>query len=421
MMTQPRDVVITGLGVVSPIGIGRDQFAESLRQQRGGILVRDGLENSEMAFRLAAEVKDFDAKKYVKPRKSLKVMCREIQFAFATASMAMEEAGLAIGQIDPDRIGVVLGSELYYCKIEDLEDVYRNCCEDGEFIYERWGERAMSDIYPLWMLKHLPNMPACHIGIAFDARAHNNTMVSEETSSLDAIIEACRVIQRGRADVMVAGGTGARISMARMAFHGERGLSRRIHDPRGASRPFDASRDGMVAGEGASSFLLESRQHAEARGATIHGTILGYGQGHNVPAGGEKCLATQHSIAAALRASSSRPDEIGHVNADGRGAIDGDRAEALAIRETLGDVPVTAPRSFFGYLGAGSGAVEMAASIVSLSESQIPVTLNYTQPDPDCPVNVVHDSPTASDKRTAMIVSRTLTGRAAVVVLGGPE
>lgn len=419
-MDRTRDVVITGLGVVSPIGIGKEAYWNSLREHRSGVGCRAAFNGTDWCFRIAAELKDFDPKQYVKPRKSLKVMCREIQMAYAAADLAMQDAGLERGQYDPDRLGVVLGSELFYCDVQEMEAVYRSCVAQGQFDYDAWGQCAMRDIYPLWMLKHLPNMAACHIGIAHDARGPTNTIVAEECSSLDAVIEAAQVIARGHADLMIAGGTGSRIGLTTMVYRGQRDLSRRIDDPEAASRPFDALRDGMVIGEGAGAYVLESRRHAERRAARILARFLGYGQSFQSSTDSAKAAAIRRAIGSALRSAELDARQVGHVNAHGRSTLTDDAIEARAIREALGDIPVTAPKSFFGYLGAGGGAVEMAASVLALTQGEVPVTLNYVQPDPQCPIRVIHDQPHRPGHPTALVLSQSPLGQAAAVVLGGP-
>lgn len=419
-MVQAREVVITGLGVVSPIGTGKDAFWTSLRDGRSGVGVRELFAETDLCYRIASEAKDFDPKAWVKPRKSLKVMCREIQMSYAAAMMAMEDAGLPTGSYDPDRLGVVVGAELFYCDNHEVADVYRNCIENGEFDYNKWGVRAMSDIFPLWMLKHLPNMASCHIGIALDARGPTNTITLEEISSLNSIIESFDVIRRGHADVMIAGGTGQRISLTSMVYRGEIDLSHRVHDPAGASRPFEKSRDGMVIGEGAGLFVLESREHAAARGAKILARMLGVGRSFEARSPNRTGSGICNSITGALRSAEIEAGDVGHVKAHGKSTVYEDAVEAQAIQATLGEVPVTAPTSFFGYLGAGSGAVEMVASVLALGHGEIPVTLNYDEPDPACPVNVVHGQPQPTDKPVAVVLSQAYMGQTAAIVLAGP-
>ena len=416
-----REVVITGMGVVSPIGIGRDAFWDSLRAGRSGVRTIESFEQTGMPVTFGGEVPDFDGKQYVTPRKSLKVMCREIQTGFAAARLACQDAGLECPAVDPERWGVVLGADMFYGDPLEMVDVYRACIQNGSFDFGKFGPHAMDQLFPLWMLKYLPNMPACHIGISLDARGPTNSITLGEVSSLQAFTEACRVIQRGAADVMVAGGTGSRLARVNYLFRDCRPFSRRSDDPAAASRPFDTGRDGMVNGEGAGVFVLESRLHAESRRATILARVLGYSstcepRPGNVPPRG---TAIRASIVGALGMARRDADAVGHVNAHGLSDREHDPIEAQAIRATLGDVPVTAPKSFFGNLGAAGGAVEMAVSVLALCKGEIPVTLNYERPDPHCPVNVVHGSPAPLGKPTALVLNQASYGQAVAVFIEG--
>lgn len=416
-MADPRDVVITGLGVVSPIGIGRDAFWHSVCNQQSGVRVREQFRETDWCYRIAAEVQDFDPRQFVKPRKNLKLMCREIQLAFAAAALAMEDARLQPDQCDPDRLGVVLGSELFYCQPAELVAAYQKCLADGQFDYDRWGSEAMGQIYPLWMLKHLPNMPACHIGIAFDARGPNNTIVSEECSSLNAVIEAARMIERGQADVMLTGGTGGRCNLTTMIYRTDLDLTRAVADPAAACRPFEASRGGMVVGEGAGVVVLESRAHARRRGAEVLAQVAGYAQGFGRGSDERHRAAIATTITSALSAAHLAANQIGHVNANGLSTVRDDETEAQAIHDAVGDIPVTAPKSFFGNIGAGSGAVEMMVSLLALRTGEVPVTLNYERPDPRCPVRVVSGQPLQAASPTALVVNDSRLGQATAVAL----
>src|SRR5262249_8358248 len=271
--------------------------------------------------------------------KSLKVMSREIQFGFAAADMAMTAAGWQQGQAEPERFGVVFGAEMIYCDLSELEAVYRRCVAEHRFDFSRWGQAMMGEMFPLWMLRNLPNMVACQIAIVHDARGPNNTINLSDVSSLLAIIEAVRVIQRDAADVMIAGGVGARINPTAMSYRGDGDLSRRNEDPTRASRPFDADRDGLVNGEGAAALILESRQQAENRGAPILGRIISYASAHE-PLPGNPAVKLERLTGAAihqvlgqsLRRGNLNPSNIGHVNTHGLSTITEDRYEARAIR-----------------------------------------------------------------------------------------
>jgi len=421
-MVQVPEVVITGVGLASPIGIGKKEFSASLREGRSGVRPITLFETRNLPVRFGAEVRDFQAKQYVKPRKSLKVMGREIQLAFAAASLAIEDADLERAAVNPERLGAVFGTEMMCSEFADLEDVYRSCIVDGEFCFDLWGNRAMSHIFPLWMLKYLPNMAACHIGIAHDARGPNNSIAQGEVSSLLAISEGVSIIQRGQADAMIVGGTGSRANLPDMLWRGDEHLSHRSEDPAAASRPFDAARDGTVNGEGAGAFVIENQAHAQARGAAVFARVLGFSSRFEPTLNGRptRGSAIRDAVEQALRASGLEAADVGHVNAHGLSTIEEDVIEAGAIRQALGDVPVTAPKSFFGNLGAGGGAVETAASVASFAEGKVPVTLNYEQPDPQCPVNVVHGEPLETDRQIAVLLNQSRTGQAAAVVLAGP-
>ncbi|MBN2474685.1 MAG: beta-ketoacyl-[acyl-carrier-protein] synthase family protein [Pirellulales bacterium] len=422
-MAPKQEIVITGVGVVSPIGIGNEAFWTSLREGRSGVHYLDLFGQSDLPVAFGADVADFEPKHYVRPRKSLKVMSRDIQLAFAAADLACAEAGTRENPIDPERLGIVFGSEMITCELSELVAAYRSCIVDGEFDFSRWGEAFMAEMYPLWMLKYLPNMPACHIGIAQDARGPNNSLTLGDVSSLSAVTEAIRVIERGQADAMIAGGAGSRIHPASWVRWEVYELSQRSDAPAAASRPFDAQRDGMVNGEGAGAFLLESRRHAEARGTRILARVLGHASAFEPCRNGQapQGRAIRHAIRRALDDAGLAPSDIGHVNANGASTTLDDRIEARAIHEVLGDVAVTAPKSFFGNLGAGSGAVEMAASVLALNQGLVPHTLNYQTPDPNCPVRVIHTEPAAAESPTALVLNHTIFGQAVAIALGAAE
>lgn len=415
-----REVVITGLGVVSPIGIGRDAFWAALDAGQSGIREVPALAQArDVPLRLAGMFTDFDAKQYVQPRKTIKVMCREIQAAYAAAMIAMQDASLVKDQFDPMRMGVVLGSEMFYGDMDELLDSYRHSMHNGVFDAGDWTPNAMKDLFPLWMLKYLPNMPACHIGIVNDARGPNNTIVQGGTSSLLAIHEAAMVIERGQADVMLSGGSGARVTFSGALFRGWKHLSLWQGEPAEALKPFDRRRDGGLYGEGDAVLVLESREHAVARGAKILARIAGFASRNEPGTRGYTITgkAIRSSISAALKSASMTPADIGHVNANAGGLLVADKIEAQAIHAEMGDVPVTAPKSFFGDLGASSGAVEMLASVLALQHGRVPRTLNYQEADPECPVNVIRNESLTVEKKVALVLSQNDFGGAAAMVI----
>jgi len=208
-----------------------------------------------------------------------------------------------------------------------------------------------------------------------------------------------------------------------MSRYFSRQMSRRNADPAAACRPFDADRDGMVLGEGSAAFVLESRRHAEARGATILARLAGcsnrWGSGQNSRE--RRASAIRHAIRGVLDGAGLRPADVGHVNAHGLGTTEDDQIEAQAIHDLLGDVPVTAPKSYFGNLGAGTGAVEMAVSVLAIRHGLVPPTLNYERPDPQCPVRVVHKQPMSGAKPVGLVLNHSANGQAVAVVLAAPD
>jgi len=418
-MEKNREIVITGTGVVSPIGIGCSAYWSSICNRRSSVRRLELGECENSVSVLVSDIQNFEPKKLVRPRKSLKVMSRDIQLGFVASDLACQQAGVDGNAIEPERIGVVFGSDMIACDLNDgIFDAFKYCATDKKFDFSRWGKAAMSEMFPLWMLKFLPNMPACHIGISRDARGPNNSLVMSETSSLAAIVEAIRVIRRGQADVMVAGGASSRTHNTIWGYKKSYCLSERIDVPEAASRPFDSNRDGTVHSEGAAAFVLEERQHADARGATILAKVLGFGEGFEPSMMGRRPQgkAIRKSIEMALSRAGLKPRQIGHVNAHGLSTPHDDRIEAVAIKEILGDVPVTAPKSYFGNIGAGTGAVELVASLLAIKNRVVPPTLNYETPDPECPINVVREQIDAP-VQTALVQNQSRTGHAIAIIL----
>ncbi len=423
---QRKRAVITGMGVVTPIGVGKDAFWKNLISGVSGIDFLKAFSSEHLPFKLAAEITDFDPMELLYEKKFLKVMSRDIQLGVSSASLAMKDSGILAGSIPADRLGVEFGTSRISSSPNDVSMAVEQCSgEDHDFEYTRWGEDSMGKITPLWLLRRMPNMPAAHISIEHNARGPNNTITSRDSSALLALSEAINVIERGSADCMIVGACSSNIhpmDIARLSL--SEGLTKRDDDPTRACRPFDIQRDGTIVGEGAATFIVEEYEHAVKRGANIYCEILGVGSGcdGNVNAsGGKQGTGLVRAMEAAVRKSNIRPDEIGHINAHGKSTQKDDLIEALAYERAFGDVahkiPVTALKSYFGHFDAGSGAVELAGSILSLRNTEIPRTLNYENPDPRCRLNVVHEQSKRLSNSLAMSVSRTSMGQSAAVVV----
>lgn len=427
--------MITGLGVVSPLGSSPVDVWNALSAGRSGVVRCDmpALDSDAVPLRYAGrcqqfsgEIADFGELEKAKQktiRKALKMMCRETQMAVAAAELALTDARVTEGSLDPQRSGVVLGSDYMLTMPEDYVDAIRKCLTaEGTFDYRAWGTDGLDQMTPLWMLKYLPNMPASHIAIVNDLRGPNNSLTMREASSNIAIGEAFTTIARGHADFMLAGATGTRI-LPMQSIHTlqTEQLADADCDPAAASRPFDKNRIGMVAGEGAGVVVLEELSRAEARGATIYGEVIGIGS--SLVADRRLHGNTQQALANAMTAclddAHMSPSDVGHVNAHGLATLEGDRHEADALRTALGgvaeSVPVAAPKSYFGNLGAGSGVVELAASLLAMQHGSLPRVLNFETPDPECRLNIATGD--QSPGSSFLNLSVTPQGQAAVLAV----
>jgi 3-oxoacyl-[acyl-carrier-protein] synthase II len=274
------------------------------------------------------------------------------------------------------------------------------------------------------MLKYLPNMPACHISILYDLQGPNNSITQAEAASTLAIGEAYRIISRGAADLMLAGGCDSKLHPLLMIRLGLLQISSRRNDtPEQACRPFDADRDGMVPAEGAGIVVLEALEHAQRRGAKMYAELLGFGSGCDAASSDrtqEEGVGLKIAIQAALRDAALLPSDIGYYNAHGVSTRDGDRNEAQALRAAIGDqaleIPVSAHKSNMGNTVAACGAIEIVAGALALQHGVIPPTINYAQPDPDCPLSIVAGSPRELKKAAFLSANVTRLGQAAALV-----
>jgi 3-oxoacyl-[acyl-carrier-protein] synthase II len=419
-MVQPRRVVITGLGIVSPIGIGREAFAASLRTGHGGVRTLRSFDASSLPVRIGAEVEGFDAREFLekKDRKQLKMMVRTSQLAVAGARLAMRDARLEPGGFDPERLGIAFGTGTIPSDLLDIAEAARISHDEArqQIDLGRWGRDGLPRIPPMWLLNHVPNMPACHTAILHDARGPNNTITQSDAAGLLAIGEAVRLLRGGRADLMLAGGADTRtnpLNLARYYLFSQ--LSARNDAPEQACRPFDRTRDGQVLGEGAGVLLLEALEHARARGAHIDAEVVGFASGFDPARSGDGLARVVRN---ALDAAGVGPGDLDHVNAHAPATREDDAWEARGLRAALGEraVPVVALKSYLGNLGPGAGATELAGSILALADGTLPATLNHEQTDPACPVDVVR-VPRPVERPYVLKVGATERGHCAAVVV----
>ena len=411
--SSQRRVVITGVGVVSPLGNDADRLVESLRAGDSGIRPLTRVPQDVMCVNHGGEAVEFtgaigdfgplDKQLGRAIRKNTKMMCREIQMGVGAAQLAFHDGGLDQAARDRDRTGTIYGVDYIMSEPAEFEDGILQCLdENGEFNFSRWGQEGKPKVTPLWLLKYLPNMPASHVAIYNDLRGPSNSLTLREAAPGAVIYEAYSTIARGHADVMMVGSTGSRIHAIK-SLHAtmQEEIAADCDDPARMARPFDASRDGGVLGEGAGAILCETLEHAEARGANILGEIVGYASS---AVGASASTDFIHAaLANVYRAAlgSAHISEIGHIHAHGIGSVDGDRQESAAIAEVFGRIaeqpPVTTAKGHFGNLSAGSGMVEIVASIKALGGELFPIR-NYETPDETCPINACNQAGRASGR-----------------------
>ena len=433
MSDSATRVVITGLGLVSPIGIGMDRFEAGLKAGQSGIAPISLIPYSAAPGGIGAEVKeltDETAKtKWLKgQRKSFKVYSRDIQLGVLAAIIGIEHSGLNVEELAHERIGVEFGSNQMYSPPDVLQGGANACADESQnFQFDRWGQIGLHAMEPLWLLKYLPNMPSCHISILADARGPSNSLTMNEASGNASIGEAIRIMRRGQADIMITGATGTRTASIK-------GIHAALQDelanhpgepPETWSRPFDANRNGQVLGEGAGAILLETEHYAAARGATIYGSILGTGSSCVIDKQGRPNfqLAFANAARAAFRDAGVTPDDIGHINAFGLGTVRCDAEESAAIHDLFGtraeQIPVTAFKSQLGNSGAGSGPLELAASLLGLRAGIVYPTLNYRTPDAACRLNIIHGAPAPISNKLFLKLSTTDMGQATALIAAG--
>ncbi len=377
---HPR-VVVTGMGVFSPIGCDLDTFWANLRDGASGAAQVTLFDASEYTSRIAAEVKDFNPTDYLDP-KDAKRTDRFAQFAVAAAVEALRDADLTIDEHNADDIGVFIGSGIGGMATWETQ---------FEVLLSKGPRRVSPFLVPMM----ITNMGAGFVSIVTGARGPNAALVTACASSAHAIGDAYETIRRGDARAMIAGGAEAGITRSSFAgFCALRTLSQRNDDPEAASRPFDADRDGFVMGEGGAVVILERLDDARRRGARVHAEIIGYamsGDAYHITA--PSVAGPARAMRQAIKSADLQPSDIDVINAHGTSTPTGDPAETAAIKSVFGDcaceVPVTANKSMLGHLLGAAGATELVATILALQHQVIPPTINHTNPDPACDLDYV--------------------------------
>jgi 3-oxoacyl-[acyl-carrier-protein] synthase II len=411
-----RRVVVTGLGTRTSLGSTVDELWDNLLSGRSGVSSIERVDVSDITTKIAAEVKDFDPTEFMSTRDARR-MDRSSQFFWVATKQALEDAGLAYEEDDPEalRAGVLAGTGIG--GIETMEEQI-GILED----------RGPSRLSPFGIAKIISNMAGGVASIDFNLYGPNATTVTACAASANAIGDGAAVIARGAADVMVAGGGEASITRFALAgFAAARAMSTRNDDPEGASRPFDLTRDGFVMGEGAAVLILEELEHARARGARIYGEVLGYGMsadGYHITLPRPGGAGAARAMSAAVEDAGLDLSEIDYINAHGTSTPANDKTETTAIKTVFGEsaysIPVSSTKSMTGHLLGAAGAIESLACLLAIRDGVLPPTINYKNPDEECDLDYVPNTSREVEIRTAMTNSFGFGGHNVSLVFGGP-
>lgn len=380
---EKKRVVVTGLGLITPLGIGVESSWNSLIEGRSGIGRITRFDASDLPVQIAGEVKDFDPSLYIE-QKEIKKMDRFIHFAVAASTMAIEDSGLKITDNNAERVGVIIGSGIGGLPaIEHYHKVYL--------------ERGYRRITPFFIPMLIINLASGQVSIKFGAKGPNSAVATACATGSHAIGDAFRIIQRGDADVMIAGGAESVITpLAIGGFAVMKALSTRNNEPERASRPFDIDRDGFVMGEGAGIVVLESLDSAKERGAKIYAEIVGYGMtsdAYHITAPAPEGEGAATCMSLALKDAGVDPNVVDYINAHGTSTKYGDEIETSAIKKVFGEhaykLSVSSTKSMTGHLLGAAGGVEAVISVLSIVNDIIPPTINLDNPDPECDLDYV--------------------------------
>jgi len=383
MVQGLQRVVVTGLGAITPIGNDVSSYWEGLSTARNGVAGITLFDASRHACRFAAEVKDFDPSGWLEPKES-KRWDRFCQFGVIAAKQAVAHAGLTIDESNQHRVGTAIGSGVGGLLMMETQ---------AHVLKDRGPDRVSPFCVPMM----IPNMATGLTAIALGAKGPSSAVATACAAGSNAIGDAYRLIQLGLADVMVAGGAESAITPLGVAgFASAKALSFRNDDPTTASRPFDAERNGFVIGEGAGVIVLESLEHAQARGAQILAEVVGYGMScdaHHITSPSPGGVGGAEAMRLALKDARLEPEAVDYVNAHGTSTQANDSNETSAIKSALGDrayqIPVSSTKSMTGHLLGGSGGIEAVAAVLAIEYNLVPPTINYQNPDPACDLDVV--------------------------------
>lgn len=393
-----RRVVVTGIGAVSPIGLSSEESWSSALAGRSGIRTIDIYDPSPLRTHIAGLVPPFDVRDFVEPVHEFLPDNRRLRFGLAATEMALRDAGVAMNRVDPERVGIALGSnELQYDE-HVIGGTLANVFDGEKFDEAAWiGELLAHETLPMRQLLQESHETVSYLSCQYGTLGPTASYLTACAASAQAIGEAFRMIRRGAADVCISGGTDSMLTAFDViGFTNLGALSRRNDEPERASRPFDVYRDGFVLGEGAAILVLESLEHARSRGARIYAEVVGYGTGienHHLTAMSPDAIGPVTAIRRALADAGLDPKMIGYINAHGTSTVENDAAETRAIKTVLGDharcIPISSTKSMTGHLVAAAGAIEAMFSVLTLRDQTAPPTINFETRDPECDLDYV--------------------------------
>ncbi|MBU4342821.1 MAG: beta-ketoacyl-ACP synthase II [Candidatus Omnitrophica bacterium] len=408
---EKRRVVVTGIGIISPVGNTKDEFWSSLVSGKSGVGPLTSFDCKDYTSRVAGEVKNFTPHPFI-PKKELRRMEKFVQFAVTAAKEAADDSGLDIPKEDPFRIGVLVGSGIGSLRIIE---------EQHKVILNRGPSRITPFLIPMLIV----NMASGHVSIMLKVKGPNSCTTTACAAGTHAIGDAFRIIQRGDADVMISGGTESCITALGVGgFCALKALSTRNDEPEKASRPFDKERDGFVMAEGAGMVVLEELEHAKKRNVRIYGEVIGFGMsgdGYHMTAPDPSAEAPARCMQNALEDAGIKPEEVSYINAHGTSTLLNDRVETLAIKKVFGEyarkVAISSTKSMTGHLLGAAGGVEFAACCLAIQNDIIPPTINYENPDPECDLDYVPNKARKAKVNIAISNSLGFGGHNATICL----
>ena len=425
--SDQKRIVVTGIGVISPLGIGKDIYWKNALAGKHGIekLHFTGKNGEKTIY--AGLINDFKDKEYVAHRKSLKVMSRDIKIAVGGAKLALEDSAIDLEAFCPTELGVSIGAGMIHTDLDVLGYPISQSVENGELSMKKFGTTGRELLFPLWLLKQLPNMLASHISIIYNAQGPSNSLTTASAAGLQAVGEASRIIERGDAKRFICGGADSRVHPLHVIKYEMLKLSEGRSDvaiPEVFS-PYGKKRNGFIPAEASSIIFIETLESAKQRGVEIYGEIIGYGS-----CGGasfyeqdvdQLAYIESLSIVAALKDAGIDAGDISCIVGHGCSSVLGDVSEAKAYKRIFGDrtnkIPFTAPSSQFGYCGAAAGSFSLIYALLAMRDSKLTPTLFVNDNDPECDLNFIKDKTVDIDIQTALVNIFDFQGQGASVIV----